>query len=159
MKFIDITGQTYGRLTAIKYIGSSKWEWSCSCGNTKIIRSAPVKNGHTSSCGCLHKEKFTHYTHGMSKTSEYHSYNAAKARCTIVTNNEYHRYGAKGIKFLFNTFEEFINEVGRKPSRKHSIDRIKPCGNYEVGNIRWATPKEQANNKISKHNCSFCTQV
>lgn len=78
---------------------------------------------------------------------EYKSYDHAQQRCTNPNHVRYPRYGARGIQFKFKSFAEFWDEVGKKPTPKHSIDRIDNQGHYEVGNVRWATATEQANNK------------
>lgn len=86
--------------------------------------------------------------HGMSYSPEYVIYIAAKARCTNPNSQRWYTHGARGIKFLFNSFEEFIAEVGLRPSKEHSLDRWpNNDGNYEVGNLRWATRSEQQKNK------------
>jgi hypothetical protein len=79
-------------------------------------------------------------------TVEYRAWANAKARCENPTHPNYHHYGARGIKVLF-TFGRFIAEVGQRPSAEHSIDRINNNGNYEVGNLRWATRSEQQSNR------------
>jgi hypothetical protein len=71
----------------------------------------------------------------------------AKGRCTNVHNKDYLDYGGRGIKFLFNAFQEFFTELGSKPSHQHSLDRKDNDGNYEPGNVRWATKVEQRNNR------------
>lgn len=78
------------------------------------------------------------------KVPGYSNFKAAQRRCIYTKGSEYHRYGGRGIKFLFKSFDEFLAEVGPKPSPKHSIDRYpNPDGNYEPGNVRWATHKQQ----------------
>lgn len=79
-------------------------------------------------------------------TPEYNSYTLAKSRCNNPNNKKYPRYGGRGIEFRFNSFEEFLTEVGLKPTPKHTIDRIDNDGHYEIGNVKWSTPKEQQNN-------------
>lgn len=83
--------------------------------------------------------------HGMADTPEYRIYISAKSRCTNPRSNSWKWYGGRGIKFLFKSFEDFYRELGRRPSEKHSVDRYpNPDGNYESGNVRWATAKQQA---------------
>lgn len=78
---------------------------------------------------------------------EYSSYSSARNRCNNPHCPRYECYGGRGIKFLYTSFEQFIADVGRKPTPKHSLDRINNDGNYEPGNCRWATLSEQARNK------------
>lgn len=80
-------------------------------------------------------------------TSEYQAYHDAKNRCTNTNNPWYPFYGGSGIKFLLNSFSEFINSLGTKPTKKHSLDRIDPKGHYELSNLRWATKSQQSYNQ------------
>lgn len=162
-RFRDITGNVYGRLTVDSYAGQSKpnashkWNCLCRCGNRVAIASGSLKNGTTKSCGCLHKETtldiFT--THGESSrsagtvTPEYRSYSCAKGRCTNSTDHAFNDYGGRGIEFRFASYEHFIDILGRRPTLKHSLDRIDVNGHYEPGNVRWATQREQMRNTRS----------
>lgn len=82
-----------------------------------------------------------------STTSEYKAFRNARQRCTYPRDKKFAYYGGRGIKFLFQTFLDFWSEIGPKPSPRHSLDRINNDGNYERGNIRWATPDEQRRNR------------
>jgi hypothetical protein len=156
--FKDLTGQLFGQLTArwpagITKNDSTKWLCSCTCGTLVVVRASHLRKQR--GCGCWKKSasfatttKNRFETHGMSGTAEYRSYQAARSRCTNPNTKFYRCYGAKGIKFLFNSFEEFFMELGLKPSAKHSVDRIDNLGNYAPGNVRWATADVQANNRI-----------
>jgi len=156
-KELNLTGQRFGRLVAVelahrddKYV--SYWKCQCDCGKTKIIVLNSLRSGRTKSCGCLHiesaRERIT--KHGKSKTAEYGIWANIKSRCA----GDHHRYGGRGISMApewVDNFPAFLAYVGPRPSEKHSIDRINYDGNYEPGNVRWATDEEQANNKSSNH--------
>lgn len=90
-------------------------------------------------------------THGETKdgnrTPEFCAFHNAKNRCENPNNKRFHKYGGRGIEFRFESLEEFVKEVGRRPTPKHSLDRIKNNGHYEKGNVRWATNTTQQNNK------------
>jgi hypothetical protein len=90
-------------------------------------------------------------THGLSRrhgklTPEWQSYTNARQRCTNPKNTYYEDYGGRGIKFLFTNIQQFFAELGPRPEGK-TLDRIDNNGNYEVGNVRWSTPTQQANNR------------
>lgn len=153
----DLTGKIFGRLKVIrdsgkKAYGSIVWECIC-CGSYENqhaeclvnINANNLLSGGTKSCGCLQKEKAT--KHGLSKYSEYHLYYCCKSRCENSNDLQYKYYGERGIKFLFTSVEDFYQELGSKPSKNYSIDRINNNGNYEPGNIRWASMEEQNQNQ------------
>lgn len=159
-KLIDRTGEIHGRLTIIsldKIIkGNSYWNCSCECGNTKSIMYGSIKSGASNSCGCLHKELTSKRTktHGESKTnnSEYRCWSTMKTRCINPNLDSYPNYGGRGIKVCdewLNSFETFLKDMGRKPSKSHSIDRIDVNGSYCKENCKWSTAVEQNNNKTS----------
>jgi hypothetical protein len=164
-KMLDITGQKYGRLTALQINHRIKnltfWEFICDCGNSHVANIANVRFGHTTSCGCVSREAIT--KHGMHKTSEYHAWNRMKQRCLNPQEPHYHNYGGRGItlcKRWEESFDNFIADVGRKPTPRHSIDRIDNNGNYEPSNVKWSTQTQQCRNKrISKYNKTGCSGV
>jgi len=84
--------------------------------------------------------------HGMTHSPEYKAFVDAKYRCQNPNIVHYQHYGGRGIKFQFTSFQEFYAEIGPRPSKLHSLDRIENTGHYEPGNIRWATKAEQSRN-------------
>lgn len=76
----------------------------------------------------------------------YHAFLKARRRCQNPLDNRYSDYGGRGIKFLFSGFQELLDEVGPRPSLDYSLDRIDNSGNYEAGNVKWSTRKEQQAN-------------
>ena len=84
-----------------------------------------------------------HYKHGLSGIPEHRAYVGAHSRCSNPNMRQWKNYGGRGIKFLFTSFEQFLSHIGLKPSPELSLDRIDNDGNYEVGNVRWATKAQQ----------------
>jgi hypothetical protein len=149
--FLDLTGRTFGRLTVLKYVGKNNWgqsRWLCRCTCDKeiIVAGTKLLSCCTKSCGCLSPDitAARSRTHGMSGTPEYIAYNDAKERCTKTNDKEWKRYGGRGIKFLFTSFEQFFAELGPRPEGKlktgkarYSLDRYpNNDGHYEPGNVR-----------------------
>ena len=161
-KLIDFTGRVFTRLTAL-YVsrsvhgrhGKTWWMCRCICGRRKEVRADHLKSGMSKSCGCLAIEENT--THGFSRTPEYRAYRSAKQRCNTPNHKSWKCYGGRGIKFLFTSFEQFFAELGKRPKGK-SLDRKNNNGNYEPGNIRWATWKQQANNRRVPRLCPRHTE-
>lgn len=160
-RFKDMTQEPpCGCLRAIKQAGKSRsgvilWECLCDkslggCGATTIVRGIHLRSGHTQSCGCLAElvQKTCHVTHGMTKTPEYQSWHGMKQRCTNSRHTSFSDYGGRGISVCdrWMTFENFLSDMGRKPSTSHSIDRIDNNGNYEPSNCVWASKESQARN-------------
>jgi hypothetical protein len=165
---VDITNQQFGRLTAVRMTARrskgppqrmERWLFRCSCGNEHEADKAHVMRGCTSSCGCWHVEDLRkrrtthgHPRHGQ-ESPEYRAWESMRERCSNPNNTGWEHYGGRGITVCprWDKFENFLADMGRKPSPQHSIDRIDPNGNYELSNCRWATPIDQQNNKRSNH--------
>lgn len=79
----------------------------------------------------------------IKNNSAYLCYKNAKDRCNNPKATSYNNYGLKGIKFLFSSFKDFLNSVGERPSKKHTLERLSSSSNYEDGSVRWATWDEQ----------------
>ncbi len=150
----DLAGQQFGRLTAIEVAvkkPSVTWKCKCICGNTAEVRASYLKSGHTRSCGCLHLERAEtlNRTHGMTDTGTYRSWVAMRRRCTDKSYRDFHLYGGRGISVCerwMSSFENFLEDMGERPKGR-TLDREDNDGNYEPGNCRWATPKEQRENR------------
>lgn len=122
----------------------------CDCGNTRITSIYMLKSGQTVSCGCLRVER--HTAHGLTgKIPEYTAWQLMKRRCDTPTCKQYNDYGGRGIKVCerwLHSFENFLEDMGRRPTKYHSLDKYPDNnGNYEKSNCRWATRKEQNSNK------------
>jgi hypothetical protein len=123
----------------------------CECGNEKSYRLYQLLSDRVKSCGCFQREQTSkaRKTHGECKTVEYRCWYHMKTRCYNKNANRYKNYGGRGIKVCdrwLHSYENFLADMGRKPTQKHSIDRIDVNGNYESNNCRWATTKEQGEN-------------
>lgn len=156
-------GQKFGRLVTISYT-TPKWRCQCACGTIVFILSGNLKCGRTKSCGCFRNEwaKTGHITHGLTKghqwPSEYGIWQGIKSRCRLKTNHAYSHYGGRGIDVCdrwFNSFIDFLTDMGPRPSSKHSVERINNSDNYFPENCRWATQKEQGRNKRTNRLLTF----
>ena len=160
-------GDKVGRLTILgieKVLINGKMRvychCKCECGNIKKIRmdSISTDKGKTQSCGCFAKEESGRRvaTHRMTRSITHISWMCMRSRCNNPNNPSYEHYGAIGIKVCerWDSFENFLEDMGERPSKSYTIDRIDVNGDYEPSNCRWATAKEQQNNK---HNTIYIT--
>ncbi len=160
-KFIDMTGEKYGRLTVIEYIGKQKyrkslWLCKCECGNyTNVVRSNLI-SGKIQSCGCIKREKTgsLNKIHGMRHTRLYRIWLNMKTRCTNPNYKEFDRYMGRGIKICKEWADDFMSFYKWAMSNGYaddlSIDRIDNDGDYEPLNCKWSTAKEQSQNRAKR---------
>lgn len=154
----DRTGQRFGKLVAVRNLGKQRgepgmwWLCRCDCGKEIEVRGGSLQSGYTKSCG-NHKLETAHRTHGMSHTTEWHIWSGMKSRCNNPNDDRYPDYGGRGIRVCpewSSSFEAFYADMGPRPSKGHSLDRIDVDGHYEKSNARWATVAEQHANKRSR---------
>lgn len=169
-QMLDLTGQTFGRWTVLCFArreqyasGSTKVYWiaRCTCGSERDVLAASLRSGASRSCGCEANERLAArlVTHGQSRSPEYRTWGGMVQRCTNPRGTEWANYGGRGIEVCAEwreSFEAFLAHVGPKPTPSHSIDRIDVNGNYEPGNVRWATQPEQNANRRPQARASHC---
>jgi hypothetical protein len=155
MAKLDLAGQRYGMLQVLEFVGANKrqgrlWRCACDCGREKVTNTSRLRNGQTRSCGCLVRALTTqrNLTHGLRYTPEYVAWRSMRGRCSNLSDQNYKRYGGRGICVCerWERFENFYADVGPRPSAGHSIERVNNELGYSPDNCVWATPLAQANN-------------
>ncbi len=168
MKALDLSGRAFGHLTAIHVTRTASkrsraWLCHCACGATVAVQTGNLVIGHTKSCGCRTGEAIskTKTIHGGARRGrsreEYRIWAGMIRRCHSPTDGAFEYYGGRGIGVCTRwreSFPNFMADIGPRPSAMHSIDRIDNDGNYEPGNCRWATWKQQARNRRTNRRIS-----
>jgi hypothetical protein len=156
----DLTGREFSRLTVLSYFGKDRYgrrRWCCRCV-CGAVTSKPITSellsGKRVSCGCARVGRVSpRRTHGRTKTKLYDIWKGIIQRCTNQNHPSYARYGARGVSICDAwrvSFEVFAKAVGHRPTTSHSLDRYPNReGNYEPGNVRWATYTQQNRNRCN----------
>lgn len=137
----DLSGRRFGKLVVLSIVmdrpdaGRQTYFWNCQCdcGKTKQIRGAALVHNHTKSCG--------HCTHGLSRTVEYSVWFGMKRKCFNKNADDYPNFGGRGIKMCrkwSDSFEVFLNDVGKRPSKEHSFERLNKNGDFNKTNCHWS---------------------
>lgn len=155
-----IPGQRFSRLVVEADLGNStgrrKARCTCDCGKSVIVNVDNLRTGNTTSCGCfsLHMHRAINTRHGQAsrngKTKEYRAWKGMVNRATNPNATGAENYSVRGISLCPEwkaSFEAFFSHIGPAPTNKHSVDRIDNDGNYEPGNVRWATSSQQNENR------------
>jgi hypothetical protein len=153
-KKVHVAGTVYGEWTLLREgeptrRSATRWWCRCSCGREKLVLVAQLIHGSTKKClMCSLGRQRSRRTTGVKLTLS--SYNAMRKRCLNVNDAAYPRYGGSGVKICdrwLESFDNFLADMGERPGRRFSIDRIENEGNYEPGNCRWASARAQARNQ------------
>lgn len=153
----DLVGKRFSRVEVLSFHSKTpkgnhvRWNCICDCGKVMVVLGGNLKNGHTNSCGCYRDERRSesHTKHGLSGTAEFVIWAGMRQRCNNPENTAYKRYGGRGIKVCrrWDKFENFLSDMGKRPSPELSIDRINNNKGYSKSNCRWGTDEEQRRNK------------
>lgn len=154
---IDLSGQRFGQLIAVSYVGRSRWICRCDCGDRTTASATDLKRGQHRSCGHLHPTK----THGATNKSHpahrtFQKWLGMRARCENPNHKSYHCYGGRGIRICerWGDFENFLADMGICPEGL-TLERVNNDGDYAPENCKWATWGEQHNNKRQNHKITF----
>lgn len=152
----NLEGMTFNYLTVLEWVskGVYKWKCICICGKIYFGNGTQIETGIVKSCGCMAGKATSdrQITHGMSYSEEYEIFKNIQQRCTNPKNPHYKNYGGRGIDICerwTNNFHNFYQDMGKRPSALHSVERRENDLGYSPENCYWATKKEQSRNKRS----------
>lgn len=173
-RFQSLIEMRFAKLLVLSFAGKKVvggrsyyfWRCLCDCGKIRCVMAGNLRSSQTKSCGCLIKINAPTWkrhlgqrrlTHGMSNSTEYRSWSGMKSRCNNPKRTQWKHYGGRGIKVCerWELFENFLADMGAKPSQCHSIERCNNEDGYHPGNCRWATRAEQMLNRSNNRRLTF----
>ena len=158
---LNLTNQRFGRLVAKRPVGLQHsfvlWLCVCDCGQETQLTTNALRRGNTRSCGCMLRELYasggSQLRHGAARpgkhTVEYGTWQAIIKRCSNPNHERFQYYGGRGIRVCerWQTFENFLADMGPRPSGRYSIERLDVNGNYEPDNCVWIPLADQVKNR------------
>lgn len=160
--FIDRTGLQYGQLNVLRFLGKQgyskpRWECVCSCGTLCQVTSSNLATGHTTSCGCLHADMMrARRIYPKEHSAEYRIWRGLKQRAGSKQGKNSAWYNHIDVSREWEeSFDVFLRDMGKRPSPKHTVERLNNAIGYRRENCVWATAKTQANNRKTNHRIEF----
>lgn len=159
--YVKHVGGKFNKWTVVDHFKNDRevmFKCICDCGNAKDVCARNVLNGRSKSCGCFKKEYAVTHGEASNRTMEYNIWSNMKSRCLNKSNRDYDKYGGRGIFICeewVGSYETFLMDMGRSPSKKHSVDRIDNNSGYCPENCRWVMQYEQLRNTRRNVNITF----